>query len=116
MPLSDLPFSVVMDASVKGGLAAAGSLSGKAIGLLVFGPAGALVLGGVGGVGALVAAGWTREQATRLLSSEWLSDLEASTEQFREAILTAVKNKIEMLISKIAQVPEASPEIKDWIK
>jgi hypothetical protein len=57
MPLSDLPFSLVLDATVKGGLSAVGALSGKALGLLAFGPAGALVLGGVGGVGALVGAG-----------------------------------------------------------
>lgn len=30
MPLSDLPFSVVMDASIKGGLSTVGALSGKA--------------------------------------------------------------------------------------
>lgn len=116
MPLSDLPFSVVMDASVKGGLSAVGALSGKAIGLLAFGPAGALVLGSVGGVGALVGTGWARDQATRLLSSEWLSELDASTEQFREAVLTAVRFKIEMLRHKKAQVTEAAPEIKDWVK
>lgn len=115
LPLSDLPFSVVMDASVKGGLSAIGALSGKALGLLAFGPAGALVLGGVGGVGALVGAGWTQEQATRLLSSEWLSELDASTERFRTAVLAAVRAKVEMLEQKKCCVPDAVPEIKDWI-
>jgi hypothetical protein len=115
MPLSDLPFSLVLDASVKGGLAAVGTLSGKALGLLAFGPAGALVLGGVGGVGALVGAGWTREQATRLLSSEWLSELDTSTEQFRVAVLKAVRAKVAMLKEKQASVPNNVPEINDWI-
>lgn len=115
MPLSDLPFSLVLDASVKGGLAAVGTLSGKALGLLAFGPAGALVLGGVGGVGALVGAGWTREQATRLLSSEWLSELDTSTEQFRVAVLKAVRAKVAMLKEKQASVPNTVPEINDWI-
>ncbi len=115
MPLSDLPFSVVLDASVKGGLAAVGTLSGKALGLLAFGPAGALVLGGVGGVGALVGAGWTREQATRLLSSEWLSELDTSTERFRVAVLMAVRAKVAMLKEKQAGVPNTVPEINDWI-
>lgn len=115
MPLSDLPFSVVMDASVKGGLSAVGALSGKALGLLAFGPAGALVLGGVGGIGALMWAGRTREQATRLLSSEWLSKLDASTELFRMAVLRAVRAKIAMLQEKKASVLVTIPEITDWI-
>ncbi len=114
MPLSDLPFSVVVDASVKGGLSAIGSLSGKAIGLFAFGPAGAFVLGGVGGVGALAGAGWTREQATRLLSSEWLSELDAATERFRVAVLTAIRTKVAMLNEKKALLPDAASEIKNW--
>lgn len=115
MPLSDLPFSVVMDASVKGGLSVIGALSGKALGLLAFGPAGALVFGGVGGVSALAGAGWTREQATRLLSSEWLADLDASTDRFRTAVLTAVRSKIELLQEKRGRVPDTVPEIRKWI-
>lgn len=115
MPLSDLPFSVVMDASVKGGLSAIGALSGKAIGLVAFGPAGALVLSGVGGVSALVGAGWTSEQATRLLSSDWLSDLDASTERFRAALLAVVQTKVAMLEAKKSGVPGTLSEINDWI-
>lgn len=115
LPLSDLPFTVAMEASVKGGLSAVGALSGQALGLVVFGPAGALVLGGVGGVGALVGAGWTREQATRLLSSEWLSELDTSTERFRAAVLTAIGTKIALLKDKRASVPAADPEINAWI-
>lgn len=114
-PLSDLPFSVVMDASVKGGLSAFGAMSGKTLGLLAFGPAGALVLGGIGGVGALVGAGWTREQASRLLSSEWLSDLDASTQRFRDAVLRSVRRKITMLGAKRDQVPRNIQAIDDWI-
>ncbi|MGO7922116.1 hypothetical protein ACC755_23460 [Rhizobium ruizarguesonis] len=115
VPLSDLPFSVVMDASVKGGLSTIGALSGKALGLLAFGPAGALVLGGVGGVGALAGAGWTREQATRLLSSEWLSELDKSTERFRVAVLTAIRAKVAMLNEKKALLPDEVSEIKGWV-
>jgi len=115
MPLSDLPFSVVMDASVKGGLSAFGAVSGKTLGLLAFGPAGALVLGGIGGVGALVGAGWTGEQASRLLSSEWLSDLDASTERFRDAVLRSVRKKLTMLGAKRDQVPRSIQPIDDWI-
>ncbi|MBU1307019.1 MAG: hypothetical protein KKF33_16065, partial [Alphaproteobacteria bacterium] len=103
MPLSDLPIAVVLDGSIKGGLATVGGMSGKLVGLLVFGPAGALVLGGVGGVGALLGAGWTREQATRLLSSEWHTDLELATDRLRVALIEAIQNKVDLLADKRAQ-------------
>lgn len=114
-PLSDLPFSMVMDAGVKGGLATIGTLSGKALGVLAFGPAGALVLASVGGIGALAGAGWTKAQATRLLSSEWLTELDASTERYRKALLAALESKIKMLRHKKSRVPDAIPEITEWI-
>lgn len=116
IPLSDLPISVVMDASVKGSLSAVGALSGKTLGLLAFGPAGALVLGSVGGIGALTGASWTKGQVTRLLSSEWLSELDASTERFRIAVLMAIRAKVGMLQDKKASVPKSKSEIDDWIQ
>ncbi|MGO6791080.1 hypothetical protein ACCT17_34200 [Rhizobium ruizarguesonis] len=115
LPLSDLPLSVAMDASVKGGLSAIGGLSGKLIGLMAFGPAGALVLGGVGGVGALAGAGWAREQATRLLSSEWLGELDASAARFRAATLAAIQSKIKMFQLKRAQIPDTALALGDWL-
>ncbi|MBY3531048.1 hypothetical protein HFN72_34925 [Rhizobium laguerreae] len=115
MPLSDLPFSVVMEASVKGGLSAVGGLSGKALGLLAFGPAGAMVLGGVGGASALVGAGWTQEQLTRLLSSEWLADLDTSTDRFRKALSTAIRSKIELLREKQAVLADNKSELGSWL-
>jgi len=115
MPLSDLPFSVVMDGSVKGGLSAIGGLSGKALGLLAFGPAGALVLGGVGGVGALLGTGWTREQATRLLSSEWLAELDAATERFKEALISAIDLKIRLLKEKTSQTETTGSPQRTWL-
>lgn len=115
MPLSDLPFSVVMEASVKGGLSAVGGLSGKALGLLAFGPAGALVLGGIGGVGALVGTGWTKQHLTRLLSSEWLDDLDASTDRFRTALSAAVRSKIELLRDKQGLLADQTDDLGSWL-
>ncbi|OLP54984.1 hypothetical protein BJF92_13735 [Rhizobium rhizosphaerae] len=115
LPMSDLPLSVAMDVSVKGGLSAIGGMSGKLIGLMAFGPAGALVLGGVGGVGALAGAGWAREQASRLLSSEWLADLDAAAARFRTVTIAAIQSKIEMLEGKRAQVPDTAPTVRGWL-
>ncbi|NEI50496.1 hypothetical protein GR217_22695 [Rhizobium leguminosarum] len=116
IPLSDLPLSVLIDNSIKGGLATVGGLSGKAIGLLAFGPAGALVLGGVGGIGVLFGAGWTREQTTRLLSSEWLAELDEATERFRLAIGAAIRSKIDLLREKRAKLPDGDHPVRNWIE
>ncbi|MFQ6238229.1 hypothetical protein [Sinorhizobium meliloti] len=115
VPLADLPLSVLLDNNVKGGLAAVGGLSGKALGLLAFGPAGALVLGSVGGIGALVGAGWTREQAARLLSAEWLEELDMTTERFRTALGAAIQSKIELLRQKQVQLPGDDNPVRNWI-
>lgn len=115
LPMSDLPLSVAMDASVKGALSAIGGMSGKLIGLMAFGPAGALVIGGVGGVGALAGAGWASEQASRLLSSEWLADLNAAAARFRIVTLAAIQSKIEMLEGKRSQVPDTAPTVGRWL-
>ncbi|WP_374629718.1 hypothetical protein [Pannonibacter indicus] len=115
MPLSDLPFSVVMEASVKGGLAAAGGLSGKALGLLAFGPAGALVLGGAGGAAALVGAGWAQLQLTRALSSEWLADLDVSTDRFRKALSVAIHLKIKLLCGKKQLLADKKADLGSWL-
>ncbi|ANL28665.1 hypothetical protein AMC90_CH02866 [Rhizobium phaseoli] len=115
MQLSDLPLSVLIDNAVKGGLATVGGISGKTIGLLAFGPAGALVLGSVGGLGALFGAGWTREQATRLLSSEWLAELGEATERFRVALEAAIRSKIELLQEKRTKLPEDENPVRKWV-
>lgn len=115
MPLSDLPLSVVLDGSVKGGLATVGGLSGKMLGLMAFGPAGALVLGGVGGVGTLFGSGWTREQATRLLSSEWLGEVDTATDRFRVALITAIQKKIDLLKVKRAQTAATERTDCTWL-
>lgn len=115
MPLADLPLSVLIDNVVKGGLATVGGLSGKAIGLLAFGPAGALVLGSVGGLGALFGTGWTKEQATRLLSSEWLAELDEATERFRVAMGAAIRLKIELFQEKRTKLPEDENPVRKWV-
>lgn len=115
VPLADLPLSVLVDNSVKGSLAAVGGLAGKGLGLLAFGPAGALVLGSVGGIGALFGTGWAREQTTRLLSSEWLEELDMTTECFRTALGAAIQSKIALLRQKRAQLPGDDNPVRNWI-
>ncbi|MEF3136077.1 hypothetical protein OS035_32175 [Rhizobium sp. 268] len=88
---------------------------GKTIGFLAFVPAGALVLGSIGGMGALFGTGWTREQATRLLSSEWLADLDKATERFRVALGAAIRSKIELLQGKRTKLPKGEHSVRKWV-
>ena len=96
IPLADLPFSVVLDGAVKGGLAAAGGISGNVLGLLLFGPAGALIFGSVGGAGAILGSHWTRQQVTRLISGDWLRSLDETTDRLHSALIEANQTKIRL--------------------
>ena len=114
VPLADLPLSVVLDGAIKGGLAAAGGLSGKALGLLLFGPAGALVFGGVGGAAAILGSSWTRQQATRLLSDDWVGSLDEATDRLRRALIGENRAKIGLLTEKRARIAEHGHEQRAW--
>jgi hypothetical protein len=113
IPLADLPFSVVLDGAVKGGLAAAGGISGNVLGLLLLGPAGALVFG-VGGAGALLGSAWTRQQVTRLISNDWLKSLDETTDRLQSALIGANQTKIRLLMEKRAQIVEQDHEQEAW--
>lgn len=114
VPLADLPFSVVLDGAVKGGLAAAGGFSGNILGLLLFGPAGALVFGGVGGAGAILGSRWTRQQVTRLVSGNWLKSLDETTNRLHRALVDEIQAKIRLLIEKRSQIAVEGHEQEAW--
>lgn len=114
VPLADLPLSVVLDGAIRGGLAAAGGLSGKALGLLLFGPAGALVFGGVGGAAAILGSSWTRQQANRLLAEDWISALDEPTDRLRRALIGENRAKIRLLAEKRARIAEHEHDQRGW--
>ena len=114
IPLADLPFSVVLDGAVKGGLAAAGGFSGKVLGLLLFGPAGALIFGGIGGTAAILGSHWTRQQAIRLISGEWLQSLDDATNRLHRALTSEMQAKIELLMEKRSQIVDQGHEQGAW--
>jgi hypothetical protein len=114
IPLADLPFSVVLDGAVKGGLAAAGGISGNLLGLLLFGPAGALIFGSVGGAGAILGSHWTRQQVTRLISDDWLKSLDETTDRLHSALIEANQTKIRLLMEKRTQIAEQEHEQEAW--
>lgn len=115
IPLIDVPISIIVDNGIKGGLATVGGISGKLLGLAAFGPAGAFVLGGAVGVGALMGSGWTKEQVTRLLSAEWCTELDTRTERLRGALIREIGGKIAILEDRRRQTLETQNRHRFWL-
>ena len=117
LSLADLPFEVAVDGVVKGGLTVAGGFVGQSIGLLLFGPAGAVVFGAFGGTGALFGSGWAREKLDHvLIAPEWVRRLDEPTEDFRVSLKAVMRRKIEILKGKIDQLDSLDGELVPWIR
>ena len=116
LPLQDLPFEVAVDGAVKGGLVVAGGFVGKSIGLLLFGPAGAVVFGAVGGTGALFGSGWARRQLDNALIAEWVRRFDGTSERFRMSLKATMRRKIGILKDKVDRLDPLDDELVSWIK
>ena len=117
MSLADLPFEVAVDGAVKGGLTAAGGFVGQSIGLLLFGPAGAVVFGAVGGTSALFSSGWAREKLDHvLIAPEWIRRLDEPTEDFRVSLKAVMRRKIGILKDKIDLLDSLDGVLLPWIR
>ena len=116
LSLQDLPFEVAVDGAVKGGLTAAGGFAGQSIGLLLFGPAGAVVFGALGGTGALFGSGWVRERFDKVLVAEWVRGLDELTEEFRLALKVAMRRKLDILRNKLGRLDAIDGDLVPWIR
>ncbi len=116
LSIQDLPFEVAVDGAIKGGLTVAGGFASQSIGLLLFGPAGAVVFGALGGTGALFGSGWARERLDKVLVAEWVRGLDEPTEDFRVALKVAMRKKLDILRSKVERLGSAGGDLAPWIK
>ena len=116
LSLQDLPFEVAVDGAIKGGLAAAGGFAGQSIGLLLLGPAGAVVFGALGGTGALFGSGWARERFDGVLVSDWVQGLDEPTEDFRVALKAALCRKRKILFDKVERLGTVDGDLVPWIR
>ena len=104
VPLSDIPTEMLIDGAVHGGLSVAGGYTGAALGGLVFGPAGAVVFGGVGGIASLFGAGGVRGKLRRLFYRIWLRSVNKSVNEFESALKHAMRKKVARKRAKIDQM------------
>ena len=89
---------------------------GQSLGLLLFGPAGAVIFGAAGGTGALFGSGLARQQLDRALMGEWLSDLGEPTEDFRVSLKEVMRRKIRILEGKAGRIDVGDGEVAEWIR
>ena len=111
-----LPFEVAVDGAVKGTLTAAGGFAGQSIGLLLFGPAGAVVFAAVGGTGALFGSDWARHQLDKVLVSKWILSLDGPAEHFRLSLKTAMRGKIGIILKKVDRLDVTDRELAAWLR
>jgi hypothetical protein len=116
VPLSNLPFEVAVGGAIKGGLAVAGGFVGKGLGLLLLGPAGAVVGGGLGGgLTSILGRGRVRAAVDGLVSPEWEKRAGAACDAFLDALDGALSRKAAILTRKLELLAaDLRPEAR-WI-
>ena len=115
IPLKNLPLEAIVDGTIKGSLSAAGGYTGGAIGLLMFGPAGAVIFSGVGGPMAILGSGKVRYHVDNLLDRNWVADLEKLVKRFQIALDNAMSDKVKRIREKSAKVDVQDKELAAWI-
>jgi hypothetical protein len=115
IPLSNLPFEIVLGSTVKGGLAVAGGFGGKFIGLLLFGPAGAVIGGGLAGVASVMGRGFVRSTIDDFVAPTWSKETSLACDAFIKALTRALKKKMSLLDSKLAKLENDHRAEAQWV-
>jgi hypothetical protein len=115
IPLSNLPFEIAVGGAVKGGLAVAGGLAGKGLGLLLFGPAGAVIGGGLGGVASVMGRGRVRSTIDGLVAPAWSKETALACDAFVKALTRALERKVSLLNRKLARLANDKREEARWV-
>ncbi len=113
--LRDLPLEVAVDGAVHGTLTAFGGFTGVTIGMLLFGPAGAVVFGGTGGVVAVLGASKVRQEIDERFSGDWIADVGTTADRFRAALVRAMHAKLERIRLKVTRVGSPDEALVEWI-
>lgn len=106
--VEDLPAWLVIDLTIRGGLAGAGQAGGAILGLVVLGPAGALILGPVAGVAALLGTGRAHDLLDRGLRSEWHAKVLEEAKDLHVALLAAAERQIMALTHRLDRLRKAA--------
>ncbi|VDS09263.1 hypothetical protein PARHAE_02460 [Paracoccus haematequi] len=120
IPVEDLPAWLVIDLTIRGGLAGAGQAGGAILGLVVLGPAGALILGPVAGVVALLGTGRAHDLLDRGIRGEWRAKVLEVARELHTALLTAAERQITALTLRLERLRTAGSalphELFTWLE
>ena len=116
VPLRDLPLEVVVDGTIHGALAIAGGFTAGAMGTLLFGPAGAVIFGGVGQATGVLGHSPLRRKIDDLRASEWKNKVFDCCDAFGAELDEAMQAKILRVRSKASQVMASNLEMDAWIR
>ena len=116
IPLRDIPLEVVLDGTLHGTLSIAGGYTAGGVGMLLFGPAGGVIFGGVGHAVGVLGHGPLRRQVDNLVAREWAESLGDCCDALSESLEEAMCEKIRRIRSKALQVKIAEPEMDAWIR
>jgi hypothetical protein len=99
----------LLDGTARAGLAVAGGFAGKGVGLLLLGPAGAIVLGSVVPVLAQVQSGAVRGAVDGLMRTEryrrWEKDAQAAVHGLELCLERALSDKLKALLARHRAMP-----------
>jgi len=110
--VEDLPAWLITELTLRGFLAAGGKLGGGFVGLLVIGPAGALILAPVAGVALLVALPAVKDWLEKRMLAEWHEEVIVRATTLHLALRDALERRVNLLFSKIKgfdKVPASLP-------
>lgn len=111
IPVEDLPAWLILDLSIRGGLSATGHVAGAFAGLLVIGPAGALVLGPVAGVAALFGTRSLHDQVDHAIRRPWHAEVMEASDELRTTLVRACERQVDMLAKRRARLKRSNPDV-----
>ncbi len=113
--LSDIPFEIAVDSTIKAGLTISGGFVGGTLGLLLLGPAGAVIAPMVTAPGALLASGVVRHRIESRLHPEWIDTVAVAVDKFRTALRQACEEKLHIIRHKIKVLNGLQGEEISWL-
>jgi hypothetical protein len=116
IPLSELPAEVALDGAVYGSVSAGGTLTGQTLGLLMFGPAGAVVFSGVGGVASLLLVRSARRTFDDWRDPAYRAAVAEATTRLLDTLDRVVARKRAELGWKLAIMAEPMSAEHAWLR
>jgi hypothetical protein len=117
--VEELPAWLILDLAIRGGLSTAGQIGGAFVGLLVIGPAGALVLGPAVGAAALFGTNQLHGLLDRAMRGPWHTAVMEAAERLSLAVLTACDRQLDKVVERQLRLRRSSRnmpgDLMDWL-